>query len=82
MRSRTKTTQAIKLFSEGKRPVDVVIELDLPADEVHAIHREFLELNNMHKLVEVYDKIEGYLLELQYIQSILEDWEEMKYLRY
>jgi hypothetical protein len=29
--SKSKTTQAIKLFSEGKTTVDVVIALDLPA---------------------------------------------------
>jgi hypothetical protein len=59
--SKSKITQAIKLFSEGKTPVEVVIALDIPADEVRAIYREFLELNNMHKLVEVYDEMENYL---------------------
>ena len=39
--------QAFKLFSEGKTPVEVVIALDLPADKVQAIYREFWELNNM-----------------------------------
>jgi intein-encoded DNA endonuclease-like protein len=32
IKSKSKTTQAIKLFSEGKNTVDVVIALDLPAD--------------------------------------------------
>jgi hypothetical protein len=32
IKSKSKTTQAIKLFSEGKKPVEVVIALDLPAD--------------------------------------------------
>jgi uncharacterized protein YheU (UPF0270 family) len=61
IKSKSKTTQAIKLFSEGKNQVEVVIALDLPADEVRAIYREFLELNNMHKLVEVYDEMQNYL---------------------
>jgi len=38
MRSKSKESQAFKLLSEGKTPVDVVISLDLPADEVHAIY--------------------------------------------
>ncbi|HET7148450.1 MAG TPA: hypothetical protein VFI73_08125 [Candidatus Nitrosopolaris sp.] len=39
--SKSKNTQAIKLFSEGKTPVDLVIRLDLPADEVQEIYRQF-----------------------------------------
>jgi hypothetical protein len=61
IKSKSKETQAMKLFSEGKNQVEVVIALDLPADEVRAIYREFLELNNMHKLVEVYDEMQSYL---------------------
>jgi transposase len=34
IKSKSKTTHAIKLFSEGKTTVDVVIALDLPADQV------------------------------------------------
>ena len=30
------------MFSEGKDPVDVVIALDIPADEVQAIYLELL----------------------------------------
>jgi hypothetical protein len=61
IKSKSKTTQVIKLFSEGKNLVEVVIALDLPADEVRVIYREFLELTNMRKLVEIYDEIEDYL---------------------
>jgi hypothetical protein len=54
--SKSKNTRAIKLFSEGKTPVDVVIALDILADEVRGIYRQFLEFKNMHKLVEVYNE--------------------------
>jgi|GEM_PF-750918 hypothetical protein len=60
-KSKSKTTQAIKLFSEGKNLVEVVIALDLPPEEARIMYREFLGLKNMHKLVEVYDEIENYL---------------------
>ena len=40
IKSKSKTTQAIKLFSEGKSPVEVAIALDLPANQVRAIYRE------------------------------------------
>ncbi|MDQ6862454.1 MAG: hypothetical protein M3044_01385 [Thermoproteota archaeon] len=53
---RSKQSQAFKLFSEGKTPVDVVVTLDLPADEVRAIYRDYWALNDMHELVEVYDQ--------------------------
>ena len=60
-KSKSKTTQAIKLFSEGKNLVDVVIALDLPPEDVRIMYREFLGLKNMHKLVEVYDEMQNYL---------------------
>jgi hypothetical protein len=49
IKSKSKTTQAIKLFCEGKNTVDVVIAPDLPADEVRAIYREYWEPNQMHE---------------------------------
>jgi hypothetical protein len=58
---KSKTTQAIKLFSGGKNLVDVVIALDLPPEDARIMYREFLKMNNMHKLVEVYDEMENYL---------------------
>ena len=60
------------MFSEGKTPVDVVIRLDLPADEVREIYRQFLELKNMYKLVEVYDEMENYLPSLLELFRIIE----------
>jgi hypothetical protein len=61
IKARSKTTQAIKLFSEGKKLVDVVITLDLPPEDARIMYREFLGLKNMHKLVEVYDEMQNYL---------------------
>ncbi len=55
IKSKSKTTQAIKLFSEGKSTVEVVIALDLPADEVQAIYREYWELKRMYKLAQIYE---------------------------
>jgi hypothetical protein len=61
IKSKSKTTQAIKLFSEGKNLVDVVVALDLPPEDARIMYREFLGLKNMHKLVEVYDEMQNYL---------------------
>ena len=60
------------MFSEGKTPVQVVIALDIGADEVRAMYREFLGLENMHKLVEVYDEMENYLPPLLELFRIIE----------
>jgi hypothetical protein len=70
--SKSKNTQAIKLFSEGKTPVEVLIRLDLSADEVQEIYRQFLQLNNMYKLVEVYDEMQNYLPSLLELFRIIE----------
>jgi hypothetical protein len=45
------------LFSEGKKPVQVVIALDIPADVVYAIYREYLELNGMYDVLQIHDQI-------------------------
>ena len=56
VKSNSKITKAIQLFSDGKTPVEVVIALDLPADQVQAIYREFWELKRMHKLNVLYEE--------------------------
>jgi hypothetical protein len=48
------------LFLEGKTPVEVAITLDLPADEVQAIYRDFWELGHTPKLTEKYQQIQYY----------------------
>jgi DNA-binding transcriptional MerR regulator len=55
-KSKSKTTQAIALFSELKTPLEVAIALDLAAHEVRAIYREYWELDGMYKLAQIYDE--------------------------
>jgi hypothetical protein len=68
---KSKESQAFKLFSEGKTPVQVGIALDIAADEVRAIYRDFCGLSNMHQLVEIYDEIEDYLPSLLGLHRIV-----------
>jgi transposase len=70
---KSKESQAFKMFSEGKDPVDVVIALNIPADEVRAIYRDYWGLNDMHKLVEVYEEIRPYLPSFLRLHKILND---------
>ena len=48
------SSKAYKLFSEGKRPVDVAIELNLREPEVTKLYKEYLKLKRHHKLYSVY----------------------------
>ena len=52
-----KATQAYKLFSEGRKPVDVAIELDLREKQVNNFFRDFWKLKRMNKLYEIYPQI-------------------------
>ncbi|MGB7956750.1 MAG: hypothetical protein WCF23_22485 [Candidatus Nitrosopolaris sp.] len=65
---KSKESKAFKLFSEGKTPVQVVIALDIAADEVRAIYRDF-----MHQLVEIYDEIEDYLPSLLRLHRLVKN---------
>jgi hypothetical protein len=73
IRSKSKESQAFKMFSEGEDPVDVVIALDIPADEVRAIYLDYWGLNDMHKLVEVYEEIRPYLSSVLRLHKVRRD---------
>jgi hypothetical protein len=57
----SKDTQAFALFSEGKKPVEVVIKLDLGADVVHRLYPQFWKLEGLYQLNQVYKEIRRYL---------------------
>ena len=70
---KSKESQAFKLFSEGKAPVDVVIALDLPADQVQGIYREYWELKGMHKLNVVYEEAKDSLPSILKLHKIVKE---------
>ena len=53
-----KATQAYKLFSEGKKPVQVAIELGLREKHVDKLFIEFWKLKRIDKLYRLYPEIE------------------------
>ena len=55
------SSQAFKLFSDGKTPVQVAIDLDLNFEKVRKHWTEFLRLNNMKKLYNIYIENEFHL---------------------
>src|SRR5919112_2348079 len=63
----TLSTQAYKLFSEGKTPLDVAIALNLRESEATKFCREYWKLKQLHNLNMAYEEIKdniGYFLKL------------------
>jgi transposase-like protein len=59
--------RAYKLFEEGKSPLEVTAELNLPGPQVQQYYVEYWNLRKMHKLVSIYPEIQdsmGYYLKL------------------
>jgi hypothetical protein len=73
IRSKSKDTQAIKLFSELKTPVEVAIALDLPADQVQAIYLKYWKLDGMYRLAEIFDEAKYDLHDLLQLHKIAKD---------
>ncbi|MFZ0510419.1 MAG: hypothetical protein WAM14_02330 [Candidatus Nitrosopolaris sp.] len=69
IKSKSKITQAIKLFSELESPVEVAIALDLPADQV----REYWELEGMYRLAQIYEEAKYDLHDLLRLHKIVKD---------
>ena len=61
IKNKSKDTQALFLFSTGKKPIDVSIELDLSASEVQNMLEEYWALNDLHELELAYNEIRAYL---------------------
>jgi transposase len=59
--SSSKSTKALWMFKNGKRPIDVAIELDISASEVEEIQQEFWQLNQLHELGFLFNEIKNYL---------------------
>jgi hypothetical protein len=55
------STKALWMFKNGKRPIDVAIELDMSAFEVEELQQEFWALNQLHELGFLFNEIRTYL---------------------
>ena len=59
--SSSKSTKALWMFKNGKKPIEVAIELDMSASEVEELHQEFWALNQLHELGFLFNEIKYYL---------------------
>lgn len=50
-------SRALKLFLGGAKPVKVAIKLGLPYEDVREIYMQFLSLNDMHRLEQVFQEL-------------------------
>src|SRR5918995_5038259 len=50
--------KAYKLYDEGKSPLEVAAELNLPGRQVQQFYIEYLKLRKMHKLVTIYQELQ------------------------
>ena len=57
----TVETQALDLFYQGKKPIEVAVELNLNASKTSKLYKDYLKLEGFHKLVSVYEEINGNL---------------------
>jgi hypothetical protein len=57
----SKSAQALKLFSKGKKPLEVAIKLDLGTQEVDRLYKEYWHLEGLDKLTLLYDEIGDFL---------------------
>jgi hypothetical protein len=66
-------SQAFKLFSEGKSPIEVTIALDEPGDRVRAMYREYWELSGRYELTRIYDEARYDVRGLLRLHKIVKD---------
>ena len=66
-RSNQKSTQAYKLFSEGKTPVEVAIQLNLSEKEATRFYTEYWRLKRLYNLYHIYQESKG---DLSYILKL------------
>jgi hypothetical protein len=63
----TQSTQAYKLFSEGKSPIQVAVALNIREPEATQYYREYWKLRQLHSLNWVYEQVKdniGYFVSL------------------
>jgi hypothetical protein len=53
------STQAYKLFSEGKTPIEVAVALNARESDITRFYKEYWKLNQMHDLNTVHEELKG-----------------------
>ena len=67
------STQAYKLFSDGKKLIDVAIELEIPARKAVRLWSQYLRLEKMYECYEFYQIFQSQIPELLSIGSFIRE---------
>jgi hypothetical protein len=70
--SLSKSSQAYRMFMEGKTPIQVAITLNLRENEANEYYREYWQLDGLYKLNLIYEEIKGN------IWSVIELYKQVK----
>lgn len=66
-------TKVFRLLEEGKTPIQVAIDLNLPSAEVTKLQREYWSLKGLHELDKLYEEIRNNVFEFQRIYKVLKN---------
>ena len=86
--NKTKETKALRLFENGKRPIDIAIILDMSYSEVVELQQEYWALKELYDLAFVFLEIKNdlssfmKLFKLLKQNRMLNEKHILKYLRY
>jgi hypothetical protein len=67
----SKFSAAVKLFKKGAKPSDVVIKLDLTADEAEKFYMDFWRLERMHPMYRIYQENKSAIPNLLRLDKLL-----------
>ena len=69
----SKSSQAFKLFRDGKKLTDVAIELEIPAEKAEKLWSQFLKLERMYQAYEFYEDYEYEIPRLLIINNFMKN---------
>jgi hypothetical protein len=68
-------SQAYRLFSEGKAPLDVAIELNLKQPEATRYYRQYWKLRQLHNLYLIHEEIgNGIVHIVKHYKKMKDEW--------
>jgi hypothetical protein len=57
MESKSKEAQALKMFSEGKSPLDVAVKLELNSTSTEALYQDYWRLKGVNEVAQIYENL-------------------------
>lgn len=66
--NKSKDSQALDLFSQGKKPIEVTVALDLKVLDVERLYKDYLRLSGLGKLTLLYEEFKYSLSSFLMIQ--------------